>query len=131
MTCPVCESVAEGEDLVRVIAPAVTGVQLTCSEACHERLVEAFETPFGKDKRVTRMSTGETFRVPGRQIIEGASGGRTWTNFHVGTISWRGHKPRQTAAARPAEAPRGPQVAQTLPEEFLEALLSRPMGARA
>ena len=70
MSCPVCESKAEGQELLRAIAPAITGQKITCSDACHERLIEAFEVTFGKYKQVARMTTGEVFRVPVRTIIE-------------------------------------------------------------
>ena len=70
MSCPVCESGAEGKELVRVIARAMDGNKITCSEACHELLVACLEGRFGTHKRCVRMSTGEAFRVPVRTIIE-------------------------------------------------------------
>ncbi|MDP2660952.1 MAG: hypothetical protein Q8R28_09510 [Dehalococcoidia bacterium] len=42
----------------------------TCGPTCHEELVAWFEREVGTHKRVTRMTTGETFMVPVRDIIE-------------------------------------------------------------
>ena len=54
-----------------VIASAQGRVpKLTCSDACHERLVALLEAEFGTHKQCVRMSTGEVFRVPTRDIIE-------------------------------------------------------------
>lgn len=71
MSCPICESDAEGEELLAVIWSAIArGPKVTCSDACHERLVACLEGLYGKYKRCERMSTGEAFRVPLRDIIE-------------------------------------------------------------
>lgn len=46
------------------------GTGITCSPACHEELVRRWEEKYGKFKKVVRMSTGEAFQVPLRDIIE-------------------------------------------------------------
>lgn len=43
---------------------------LTCSEECHERLVEKLIRKFGEFKRVVDAETGKAHRVPIRDIIE-------------------------------------------------------------
>jgi len=75
MPCPVCESAAEGKELLAVIASVfnqwrVSGSKVTCSDVCHERLVACLEAEYGTHYRCVRMSTGEEFRVPTRDIIE-------------------------------------------------------------
>ena len=42
---------------------------LTCSQACHDKLVDDLVAQFGEFKKVVRMSTGEAFKVPTRDII--------------------------------------------------------------
>ena len=42
----------------------------TCSKSCHEKLIEQLEQAFGTDKKIVRLSTGEAFRVPLRDIVE-------------------------------------------------------------
>ena len=42
----------------------------TCSPSCHEELVHRIEAACGKFKKVVRLSTGEAFKVPTRDIIE-------------------------------------------------------------
>jgi len=46
------------------------GRQFTCSDACHEELVSRIIAKYGEFKIVARMSTGEAFKVPTRDIIE-------------------------------------------------------------
>jgi len=43
---------------------------VTCSEECHEKLVDRLEREFGIYKRVVDNETGKTHRVPTRDIIE-------------------------------------------------------------
>ena len=43
---------------------------LTDSPECHEHLVADLEREFGTHKRVTRMTTGQSFAVPVRDIVE-------------------------------------------------------------
>jgi hypothetical protein len=47
------------------------GREQTCSEACHQQLVERLVSRFGEFKKVVRLSTGVAYRVPARDIIEG------------------------------------------------------------
>jgi len=46
------------------------GRQFTCSDGCHEELVNRIIAKYGEFKCVVRMSTGESFKVPTRDIIE-------------------------------------------------------------
>ena len=50
--------------------PYFGGWQFTCSEACHEDLVNRIIAKYGEFKMVVRASTGEAFRVPTRDILE-------------------------------------------------------------
>ncbi len=43
---------------------------LTCSDACHKVLVDRLEMTFGKYKKITVISTGRSYRVPVRDILE-------------------------------------------------------------
>jgi Fe-S-cluster-containing hydrogenase component 2 len=45
--------------------------QVTCTEKCHEILIERLERVFGIHKKVTDLETGKIYRVPTRDIIEG------------------------------------------------------------
>lgn len=47
------------------------GREMTCSQPCHDELVERLIAQFGEFKKVVRMTTGEAFKVPTRDIIEG------------------------------------------------------------
>jgi len=42
----------------------------TCSEDCHKKLVDNLEREFGRYKKVTDMTTGISYRIPTREIIE-------------------------------------------------------------
>lgn len=44
--------------------------RMTDSPDCHEKFVEFLEEKFGKYKKMTRMATGQAFKVPLRDIIE-------------------------------------------------------------
>ena len=46
------------------------GRELTCSDECHEELVRRLISEFGEFKKVVRMSTGVSYKVPTRDIIE-------------------------------------------------------------
>ena len=50
--------------------PYFGGRQLTCSDECHDELVSRLLLKYGEFKIVVRMSTGESFKVPTRDIIE-------------------------------------------------------------
>lgn len=42
----------------------------TCSDACHDKLVDNLVAEFGEFKKVVRVTTGEAFKVPTRDILE-------------------------------------------------------------
>ena len=46
------------------------GREMTCSEECHDELARHLIDQFGEFKKVIRMTTGEAFKVPTRDIIE-------------------------------------------------------------
>jgi len=46
------------------------GRALTCSESCHEELINRLTARFGEFKEVVRSSTGEVFKVPTKDILE-------------------------------------------------------------
>jgi len=46
------------------------GRELTCSDKCHEALLERLSDQFGPFKKVKSMSTGKAYRVPTRDIME-------------------------------------------------------------
>jgi len=46
------------------------GREMTCSDACHEKLIRHLIAEFGEFKKVVCMTTGEAFKVPTRDIIE-------------------------------------------------------------
>lgn len=52
--------------------------RLTCSDTCHEKFVKQLETEFGEMKKVTDTTTGITYKVPTRDIIEK---GITWQDL--------------------------------------------------
>lgn len=44
--------------------------ELTCSQPCHDKLIDYNVAKFGEFKKVVRVSTGEEFKVPTRDILE-------------------------------------------------------------
>jgi hypothetical protein len=44
--------------------------KVTCSDECHEKLVQELEEKFGVYKRVKDSVTGKIYRVPTRDIVE-------------------------------------------------------------
>jgi len=46
------------------------GREVTCSQVCHDELVNRLMSQFGEYKKVVRMTTGEAFKVPTRDILE-------------------------------------------------------------
>lgn len=46
------------------------GRETTCSDQCHQELIRRLVAEFGEFKKVVRMTTGEAFKVPTRDIIE-------------------------------------------------------------
>ncbi len=57
-TCTICGALYE------------PGREMTCSDACHDKLANRLVAQFGEFKKVVRMTTGEAFKVPTRDIIE-------------------------------------------------------------
>lgn len=47
----------------------ITG-KMTCSSICHEKFVEFCEKEYGVSKMVTDITTGITYVVPTRDIVE-------------------------------------------------------------
>ncbi len=43
---------------------------MTCSDACHEKLIRRLIAEFGEFKKVVRAATGVAYKVPTRDIIE-------------------------------------------------------------
>ena len=56
--CFVCEKLYEG------------GREMTCSDACHEKLASRLIAEFGEFKKVVDQATGTAYRVPTREIIK-------------------------------------------------------------
>lgn len=56
--CVICQSEYQG------------GRGMTCSDACHDKLVEKLVKEFGEFKKVVRASTQEAFKVPTRDIVD-------------------------------------------------------------
>ena len=50
--------------------PYSGGREFTCSDACHDELVDRLIAEYGEFKKVVRISTGEAFKVPTRDIID-------------------------------------------------------------
>ena len=50
--------------------PYFGGRQFTCSEACHDEMIRRLIEKYGEFRMVVRMKTGETFKVPTRDILE-------------------------------------------------------------
>jgi len=50
--------------------PYKPGRLYTCSEACHQRFIDALVKQFGEFKRVVDERTGKAYRVPTRYILE-------------------------------------------------------------
>ena len=51
-------------------SPCIGARLVTCSDECHEKLVDRMEHEFGIYKKVVDLETGKTHRVPTRDIIE-------------------------------------------------------------
>jgi len=50
--------------------PEFRVTSITCSEECHEKLIDRLEKEFGIYKKVVDIETGRAHRVPTRDIIE-------------------------------------------------------------
>lgn len=46
------------------------GRDTTCSQECHDKLVNLLILKHGEFKKITRATTGESFKVPLREILE-------------------------------------------------------------
>lgn len=46
------------------------GRESTCSQGCHDVLVDRLVDQLGEFKKVVRMSTGVAYKVPTRDILE-------------------------------------------------------------
>ena len=61
----------DGEGFCAICNVSITGEgRVTCSERCHEELVRLAEVQFGKVKNVVDSTTGISYKVPTRDIIE-------------------------------------------------------------
>jgi len=59
-----------GHDLCWICGAQCTEFLVTCSEGCHEKLIDRLEREFGIYKKVVDIETGKAHRVPTRDIIE-------------------------------------------------------------
>jgi hypothetical protein len=50
--------------------PYFGGRQFTCSDACHEEMVNRLVTKYGEFKKVISLRTRKAYKVPTRDIIE-------------------------------------------------------------
>jgi len=46
------------------------GREMSCSDACHEKLIRHLIDELGKFKKIVRAATGVAYKVPTRDIIE-------------------------------------------------------------
>jgi len=46
------------------------GNDVTCSKECHDKLINLLIFKHGECKKITRATTGESFKVPLRDILE-------------------------------------------------------------
>ena len=49
--------------------PTIIG-RMTCSDSCHEKFIEFCEEQYGVSKNVVDQTTGITYKVPTRDIVE-------------------------------------------------------------
>jgi hypothetical protein len=63
--CVVCGTPIHGTN--GALQPAT---KLTCSPVCHEEFVKLMIFKYGEFKKISRLRTGESFKVPLRDIIE-------------------------------------------------------------
>lgn len=55
--------------------------RMTCSNSCHEKFIDDMEKQFGKYKKVMHETTGRTYKIPTRYIIEFGLRGEELPNF--------------------------------------------------
>jgi hypothetical protein len=58
--------------------PTITG-KMTCCGGCHEKFVEFCAGQYGASKKVTDQTTGISYNVPTRDLIEK---GLKWKDLH-------------------------------------------------
>lgn len=58
----------------------ITG-KMTCSDDCHEKFVEFCEGQYGISKKVVDQTTGISYKVPTRDIIEKGLKWKDLTNY--------------------------------------------------
>jgi len=46
------------------------GRMYTCSEECHEKMVEALVEEFGEFKKIVDAETGVAYKVPTREVLD-------------------------------------------------------------
>lgn len=46
------------------------GRMYTCSEECHEKMVDALVEEFGESKKIIDAETGVAYKVPTREVLE-------------------------------------------------------------
>jgi hypothetical protein len=68
MTDPAFDNSSKG--LCIMCGLPVTDGRKTCSERCHEEFIKFAEKTFGVTKKVVDITTGITYNVPTRDIIE-------------------------------------------------------------
>ena len=49
--------------------PTITG-KMTCSDLCHEKFIEFCEGQYGISKKVVDQTTGISYKVPTKDIVE-------------------------------------------------------------
>ena len=76
-TCIMNESVVNGSILDNygkgfciICSLPVTAGRITCSEKCHSEFIKFGEKKFGITKKVVDASTGISYKVPTKDIIE-------------------------------------------------------------
>lgn len=65
---PIFDNVSKG--LCIICNTHTTEGRVTCSEKCHEEFIKFSEEKFGKEKKVVDQTTGISYQVPTRVIIE-------------------------------------------------------------
>lgn len=60
--------------------PTIT-CKITCSDDCHEKFVEFCEAQYGTSKNVVDQTTGVSYKVPTRDIIEKGLKWEDLTNY--------------------------------------------------
>ena len=77
MTEPMFDNDRKGLCIMCSVPTKIEG-RMTCSEKCHEEFVKFGEKKFGITKKVVDSTTGITYQIPTRIIIEK---GLTWKDL--------------------------------------------------